>query len=528
MRGFCGASARPFLPAAPRPASSSSLALARQAIDAFVNEGCLKGHAAVVLPLLGFAKPPPSQAAENEKYAAALEQWCEAFLASSRFVAGELPTIADYKVAPFLFACALPAVAALTGFRCPARVKLFVSEFGQVVPSAALLSAHPSGSSIGELLQAKLGTRTTALVPSVGAAAAEHGIRNSALVPASAATSSASPSAGGPVTTPAGGLLLGCVPPDFAAESTHGRLRLHEYIEGGWAVLFSQPDEFVPVSTTELGSVRCSGQPLHFAVAPRRPPTALHFSTLSSSLRACTTLLPHATPHRSPPVRVRQVAQLLPQFTQRGCKVLALAPGESTSHARWAIDVLALARLPTDRGFPFPIVSDPDRKIAAQLGVAGGTEPAQGAPIGCSAVFVFAPDKTLRLSLVYPATTGALCPLARAPAVVRHARPVSSATASRPADDLALGASRMHLRPPDMPPPSGCNFGEVLRAVDSLQMGAKHRVATPANWIPGKSVLVPPAVPDDEASASLPRGFAHTPVPSGKRYVRVAPDPTSA
>lgn len=98
------------------------------------------------------------------------------------------------------------------------------------------------------------------------------------------------------------GLLLGQLPPDFVAESTHGRIRLHELLGRGgwWTALFSHPDDFTPVCTTELGSV----------------------------------------------------AQLLPQFSARKVRVLALSCNTTGSHIAWGQDVLALARLPTDRGFP--------------------------------------------------------------------------------------------------------------------------------------------------------------------------------
>jgi peroxiredoxin len=107
-----------------------------------------------------------------------------------------------------------------------------------------------------------------------------------------------------------------------------------------------------------------------------------------------------------PPPPASQVAQLLPQFTRRGVKVLALSCNSTESHHRWAIDVLAVAKLPTDRGFPYPIIADPTRQIATRLGMIDGTNPQPGMPLTCRAVLVFAPDKTLKLQLLYPASSG--------------------------------------------------------------------------------------------------------------------------
>lgn len=89
----------------------------------------------------------------------------------------------------------------------------------------------------------------------------------------------------------------------------------------------------------------------------------------------------------------------------------------------------------------YPIIADPTREIATAFGMLDGTNPQEGMPLTCRAVFVFGPDKTLKLQLLYPAS-------------------------------------------------SGRNFGEVLRAIDSLQMTAVHKVATPANWMPGKPCMV--------------------------------------
>lgn len=101
------------------------------------------------------------------------------------------------------------------------------------------------------------------------------------------------------------------------------------------------------------------------------------------------------------------MAQLLPQFTSRGVRVCALSCNDTASHEEWAKDIMAVARLQSDRGFPYPIIADPDRVVAKKFGMLEIDDQSAGLPVTCRAVFVFGPDKTLKLSLLYPASTGA-------------------------------------------------------------------------------------------------------------------------
>ena len=126
----------------------------------------------------------------------------------------------------------------------------------------------------------------------------------------------------------------------------------------------------------------------------------------------------------------------------------------------------------------YPIISDPKREIAVLYGMLDPEEKdAEGLPMTCRAVFVIKPDKTLALSILYPATTGR-------------------------------------------------NFGEVLRTIDSLQLTAKYSVATPADWSSGKDCMVIPSLSDEEAKAKFDKGFSMIEVPSGKGYLRTTQDPS--
>ncbi|QDZ19816.1 peroxiredoxin [Chloropicon primus] len=223
-------------------------------------------------------------------------------------------------------------------------------------------------------------------------------------------------------------MRLGTRVPDFRADSTAGPLRWHEYIEGRWAVLFSHPNDFTPVCTTELGSV----------------------------------------------------ARLLGEFDKRGVKVAALSCNTTESHKTWIKDIEALPEFCGEAKVCYPIVSDPKREVATVYGMLDPEEKdKEGMPMTCRAVFVIKPDKTLALSILYPATTGR-------------------------------------------------NFQEVLRAIDSLQLTAKHSVATPADWCSGKDCMVVPTLSDEDASAKFEHGFTKLSVPSNKGYLRVTKDPSAS
>mmetsp|Transcript_38101 Transcript_38101/g.81184 ORF Transcript_38101/g.81184 Transcript_38101/m.81184 type:complete len:223 (-) Transcript_38101:242-910(-) len=211
---------------------------------------------------------------------------------------------------------------------------------------------------------------------------------------------------------------------DFEADSTQGKLKWHEFIEGSWAILFSHPDDFTPVCTTELGSVQV----------------------------------------------------LIPEFEKRGVKVAALSCNICDSHKAWIADIIAANKLSVDE-LAYPIIADPQREVAHALGMLDDSvKDDKGMPMTCRAVFIIGPDKKLKLSLLYPASTGR-------------------------------------------------NFGEIIRVLDSLQMTAGLSVATPANWKSGDACMVLPTLSTAEAKEKFTKGVDVMPVPSGKEYMRFTPDP---
>jgi len=151
-------------------------------------------------------------------------------------------------------------------------------------------------------------------------------------------------------------LRINDVAPDFTAETTHGTIHFHEWIGGGWAVLFSHPKDFTPVCTTELGAV----------------------------------------------------AALENEFARRGAKVIGLSVDPVSSHSKWASDIKDVGGYDVN----YPIIGDPELKIAKLYDMlaadAGdsceGRTPALNAPV--RTVFVIGPDKKIKLTLSYPMTTG--------------------------------------------------------------------------------------------------------------------------
>lgn len=216
-------------------------------------------------------------------------------------------------------------------------------------------------------------------------------------------------------------LKIGDLAPDFEAESTQGRIRLHDWIGNSWAVLFSHPKDFTPVCTTELG----------------------------------------------------YMAKIAPEFTKRDVKIIGLSVDPVDSHAKWALDIKET------QGFApnYPMIGDPDLAIsklygmlpAAASGDASARTPADNQTV--RNVFVIGPDKKIKLILVYPMTTGR-------------------------------------------------NFDEVLRVIDSLQLTANHRVATPVNWKQGEDVIISGSVSDAEAKQLFPQGWA-----APKPYIRIVRQP---
>jgi len=207
-------------------------------------------------------------------------------------------------------------------------------------------------------------------------------------------------------------LQLGDVAPDFQAETTQGPIRFHEWIGQGWAVLFSHPKDFTPVCTTELGAV----------------------------------------------------AKLKGEFDKRGVKVIGLSVDGVDDHEKWAGDIEETQGVALN----FPLIGDPDRKVSALYDM---IHPKANDTLTVRSVFVIGPDKKIKLTLTYTASTGR-------------------------------------------------NFDEILRAIDSLQLTAQHQVATPVNWKRGEDVIIVPSISDDEAKKKFPGGWKTL-----KPYLRVVPQP---
>lgn len=209
-------------------------------------------------------------------------------------------------------------------------------------------------------------------------------------------------------------IRLGDIAPDFTAESSMGTINLYDYLGDGWGILFSHPADFTPVCTTELGTA----------------------------------------------------AKFKGEFDKRNVKMLALSVDSAASHAEWIKDINEVQHTTVN----FPIIADEDKKVSNLYDM---IHPNADNNLTVRSVFIIAPDKTVKLTLTYPASTGR-------------------------------------------------NFYELLRAVDSLQLTAYHKVATPANWEHGQDVVVSPAIPTDEAREMFAKGVREV-----KPYLRMTPDPTA-
>ena len=194
------------------------------------------------------------------------------------------------------------------------------------------------------------------------------------------------------------GLRLGDIAPDFEAESTAGPLHFHRWLGAGWGVLFSHPADFTPVCTTELGAT----------------------------------------------------ARLADEFARRQVKVAALSVDALEDHHRWIADINATQAVAVD----FPLIADPEKRVARLYDM---IHPEAGERTTVRSLFIIGPDKRIKLTITYPASTGR-------------------------------------------------NFQEILRVIDSLQLTAAHQVATPADWRQGDEVIVLPAVSDVEAETRHPDG----------------------
>ncbi len=207
-------------------------------------------------------------------------------------------------------------------------------------------------------------------------------------------------------------LQLGDTAPDFTADTTEGTINFHEWLGDGWGILFSHPKDFTPVCTTELG----------------------------------------------------EVARLKDEFAKRGAKVIGVSVDDVDSHNRWSQDIEDV----TGNKLNYPLIGDENRTVAELYGM---IHPNADNTLTVRSVFVIGPDKKLKLTITYPASTGR-------------------------------------------------NFEEILRVLDSLQLTANYSVATPVNWHEGEDVIIVPAVTDETAKEKFPKGFNAV-----KPYLRYTPQP---
>lgn len=207
-------------------------------------------------------------------------------------------------------------------------------------------------------------------------------------------------------------LRLGDIAPNFKAQTSEGEIDFYEYLSNGWGILFSHPADFTPVCTTELGAT----------------------------------------------------AKLKPEFEKRNVKVVALSVDPLESHWEWIKDINETQNTTVN----FPIIADPDKKISELYDF---IHPNASATATVRSVLIIAPDRTVKLIITYPASTGR-------------------------------------------------NFNEILRVIDSLQLTANYQVATPANWVHGQNVVIIPAVKDEEIAEKFPKGYERI-----KPYLRLTPQP---
>lgn len=207
-------------------------------------------------------------------------------------------------------------------------------------------------------------------------------------------------------------LRLGDTAPNFQAKTSIGDIDFYDFIDGKWAVLYSHPSDFTPVCTTELG----------------------------------------------------RTAKLKDEFERRNVKVLALSVDSVPEHLEWIKDINETQNTEVD----FPIIADEDRKVAKLYDM---IHPNASATATVRSVFVIGPDKKVKLTLTYPASTGR-------------------------------------------------NFQEILRVIDSLQLTDEYQVATPADWEDGQDVIVVPAIKTEDIAGKFPKGFTEV-----KPYLRTTPQP---
>jgi alkyl hydroperoxide reductase subunit AhpC len=207
-------------------------------------------------------------------------------------------------------------------------------------------------------------------------------------------------------------LRLGDIAPNFQAQTTAGDIDFYEYLGDGWGILFSHPADYTPVCTTELG----------------------------------------------------KTALLQDEFAKRNVKVLALSVDPLDKHKGWVNDINETQNVTVG----FPIIADPDKTVANAYGM---IHPNASESFTVRSLFVIGPDRKVKLTITYPASTGR-------------------------------------------------NFNEVLRVVDSLQLTSNYSVSTPANWEEGQDVIISTAISTEDAAKKFPKG-----VEVVKPYLRYTPQP---
>ncbi|CAB4951447.1 unannotated protein [freshwater metagenome] len=207
-------------------------------------------------------------------------------------------------------------------------------------------------------------------------------------------------------------IRLGDEAPNFTVETTEGTINFHEYLGDSWGILFSHPKDFTPVCTTELG-----------AFANRKA-----------------------------------------DFDSRNVKLIGVSVDDLASHNAWIGDIAETQ----GTALNYPLIADPDRVVA---GLYDMIHPNANDTLTVRSVFVVGPDKKIKLTLTYPASTGR-------------------------------------------------NIDEIIRVIDSLQLTAKFSVATPVNWEDGDDVIIGASVSDEDAKVKFPGGWKTI-----KPYLRVLPQP---
>lgn len=207
-------------------------------------------------------------------------------------------------------------------------------------------------------------------------------------------------------------IRLGDQAPNFTAQTTEGELNFYNWLGNSWGILFSHPADYTPVCTTELGIT----------------------------------------------------AKYKSEFDKRNVKVMALSVDGLASHKEWIKDINETQNTKVN----FPIIADEDRKVSTLYDM---IHPNADDKMTVRSVFIIDPDKKVKLTLTYPASTGR-------------------------------------------------NFDELLRVIDSLQLTAYHKVATPGNWKQGDDCVIVPSVTNEEIADIFPKGFTEV-----KPYLRLTPQP---